>query len=195
MPTHETKPPPETESFPQEQSVGREPLIMNKLGINSAEDNPSNKLTLSVSVETLIQEIRLLRETIGELRELLGGAPKNREVSISNPPVLPITSLPNEPSNQDIGEETDCIHGEDQLQEKKLKTPLAIRLQEAIFENVGPMRKYRSLNALARAAHVDPGQLSRFAHSTGRLSQNSLERVCQVLELGLSPMPTTETQS
>ena len=61
---------------------------------------------LTSTVDTLAQEVRVLREAIDELREVLDWTMKNRDAP-ANDPLLPITSLPSDPGDDNFGEKID----------------------------------------------------------------------------------------
>ena len=67
---------------------------------------------LTSTVETLAQEVRILREAIDELREVLDWTMKNREAP-ANHPLLPITSLPRDPGDENFGEKINCTPPDD----------------------------------------------------------------------------------
>lgn len=55
------------------------------------------------------------------------------------------------------------------------------RLSEQLREIIedGPVSRYR----IAKETGIDPGQLSRFIHGTGRLTTDSLDKVGECLRL------------
>ncbi len=63
---------------------------------------------------------------------------------------------------------------------KKPIPPLSDQLRKIIEQHE------QSRNAICKAAEVDPSQLHRFIHRTGRLTTDSLDRLGAVLGLRLS---------
>ena len=70
----------------------------------AADSDRSGLDELTATVDTLAQEVRVLRDAIDDLRDVLDWAMKNREAPASDHSVLPDTRFQGDGLNKDFGE-------------------------------------------------------------------------------------------
>jgi hypothetical protein len=70
---------------------------------------------LLAAIETLSEEVRVLRDAIDELRDEFTWAVRNREPPPPVSPFVPLTSLPRDPLAADFGERINRVGAQDVL--------------------------------------------------------------------------------